>query len=65
MSMSILCNILFKSHVVGEGPVMEKVLFNLKGQSVLISHYLNMHNLQETEPQGHKISRTQISHQPE
>jgi hypothetical protein len=53
-----------KSHAVGEGAVLEKVLFNSKGQSILISHYLAMNNLQESEPIGQMMKRTQIAQQP-
>jgi hypothetical protein len=45
---------------VGEGAQIEKCSFNLKGQSLLISHYLKMHNLQESQPHGQLITRSEI-----
>lgn len=52
------------SHVANEGTVVEKFNFNLKGQSVLISHYLNMRNLQAQRINGSLITRSQIVQQP-
>jgi hypothetical protein len=54
-----------KSHVSGEGAKIDKFLFNLKGQSVLVNQYLRMHNLKpEKEYHDQKITRTEIVKQP-
>ncbi len=52
-----------QSHTAGEGSVIERYSFQLKGQSILIGHYLKIHDLQ-TEMTGIKISRLQIAKQP-
>ena len=52
------------SHPVKEGAFVEKFNFNLKGQSVLVSHYLNMRNLQGPHILGPRIIRSQILEQP-
>ena len=43
--------------------MLETVSFKLKGQSILIAHYLKMHNIQ-SDSVGATISRTQIVKQP-
>ena len=50
---------------MAEGVVIEKFPFNLKGQSVLVNHYLNMRNLQDQHVNGPRIKRSQITKQPE
>ena len=50
--------------MLGQGSVIEKFTFNLKGQSVLISQYFKMHNLREGETMGRLITRSEIVKQP-
>jgi len=52
-----------ESHSAGEGSVIERYSFQLKGQSILIGHYLKIHDLQR-EMTGTKVSRLQIAKQP-
>lgn len=54
----------FESHVVGEGSLIEIVPFNLKGKSVLINHYMNLHSLQSDSSFGFKITRSEIVQNP-
>lgn len=49
--------------MVGEGSIVEKFQFKIKGQSILIAHYLKIHNIQN-EVNGAKMSRIQITRQP-
>jgi len=44
---------------------VERFNFNLRGQSVLVGHYLNMRNLQENKILGPRITRSQIVKQHE
>ena len=57
------CYLLFQSHTVGPGPDIERVLFNLKGQSPLVAHYLRMRQLKEKPVVGRRVRRTQVSKQ--
>lgn len=56
-----------KSHVVGRGSKIEKVLFDLKGRSPLVEHFLNMKLLAEKDPPRvpRRMQRTQIVEEPE
>ena len=54
----------FESHVVGEGSLIEVVPFNLKGKSVLIDHYIKLHNLKSDSSVGFRISRSEIVQNP-
>lgn len=54
----------YESHVVGEGSLIEIVSFNLKGKSVLINHYLNLHSLKSDSSIGFKITRSEIVQNP-
>ena len=53
------------SHTAQEGAIVEKFSFNLKGQSILVAHYLNMRNLQNKKILGPRVQRSQIVQQPE
>lgn len=54
-----------ESHIAQEGAIVEKFSFNLKGQSILVAHYLNMRNLQDKKILGPRVVRSQIVQQPE
>ncbi|CAF0787840.1 unnamed protein product [Brachionus calyciflorus] len=54
----------YESHAVGEGSVIEMIPFNLKGKSVLINHYLNLHNLNSDSSAGFKMTRSEIVKNP-
>ncbi|CAD5113403.1 DgyrCDS2575 [Dimorphilus gyrociliatus] len=56
-----------KSHVIGRGSKVEKVLFDLKGRSPLVEHFLNMKLLAEKEPPRvpRRMQRIQIIEEPE
>lgn len=54
-----------KSHVIGEGAVIEKLGFNPKGKSVLINQYKQMYGLHEPGTEmGMKITRSEIMQNP-
>ena len=53
-----------ESHVVGEGSIIEIISFNLKGKSVLINHYLNLHNLNSDSSVGFRMTRSEIVRNP-
>ncbi|XP_046358597.2 protein FAM227B-like [Haliotis rufescens] len=53
-----------ESHQIGPGPEYERVKFNTKGRSPLISHYLHMRQLRHYKQAGREVRRTEISKEP-
>ncbi|XP_053129023.1 protein FAM227B isoform X3 [Hemicordylus capensis] len=51
-----------ESHYVGDGPDFERSLFNLGGQSPLVSYYLKMHGIANTlaNSRAYRITHTEI-----
>lgn len=51
-----------ESHQIGPGPEFDRVLFNIKGRSPLVAHYLYMKDLATNDKQGGRnVRRTEVS----
>ncbi|XP_071484549.1 protein FAM227B-like [Diadema antillarum] len=53
-----------ESHQIGPGPDFERVLFNIKGRSPLVAHYLHMRQLAGNKNVGRHVRRTEIEKLP-
>lgn len=53
-----------ESHQIGPGPDFERVLFNIKGRSPLVAHYLHMRQLAGNQNIGRHVRRTEIEKLP-
>eukprot|EP00057_Strongylocentrotus_purpuratus_P013302 XP_011667776.1 PREDICTED: uncharacterized protein LOC105439910 [Strongylocentrotus purpuratus] len=53
-----------ESHQIGPGPDFERVLFNIKGRSPLVAHYLHMRQLAGNQNIGRHVRRTEVEKLP-
>ncbi|XP_063955987.1 protein FAM227B-like isoform X2 [Lytechinus pictus] len=53
-----------ESHQIGPGPDFERVLFNIKGRSPLVAHYLHMRQLAGNQNVGRNVRRTEVEKLP-
>ncbi|XP_041465237.1 protein FAM227B-like isoform X2 [Lytechinus variegatus] len=53
-----------ESHQIGPGPDFERVLFNIKGRSPLVAHYLHMRQLAGNQNIGRNVRRTEVEKLP-
>ena len=54
----------FQSHPIGKGPDFNRKVFNLFGQSPLVSHYMRLNNLQKESGMTVHVQRTEMENLP-
>ena len=55
---------LLQSHPMGRGPEFNKKVFNLFGQSPLVSHFMRVNNLQKESGMTVHVQRTEMENLP-